>query len=77
MSTNTLTPSPSTPRPLAPAAPPPAQVFAQEYRKTLREKYPTTDNKEISKMLGQKWKGLTPPQKSKYVLPFKSRKAAL
>ena len=42
-----------------------------------RETVRTTDNKEISKMLGQKWKGLTPPQKSKYVLPFKSRKAAL
>lgn len=41
-------------------------VFAKEYRKMLREKYPNTDNKEISKMLGQKWKGLTPPQKSKY-----------
>lgn len=41
-------------------------VFAQETRKALREKYPQTDNKEISKMLGQKWKSLTAAQKEEY-----------
>lgn len=41
-------------------------VFAQETRKALRERYPQTDNKEISKMLGQKWKSLTAAQKEEY-----------
>lgn len=41
-------------------------VFAQEYRKELRTKYPDTDNKEISKMLGQRWKGLNNAEKTRY-----------
>lgn len=41
-------------------------VFAQETRKMLRETYPNTDNKEISKMLGQKWKKLTEDEKAVY-----------
>jgi len=41
-------------------------VFAQETRKMLRETYPDTDNKEISRMLGQKWKKLTEDEKAVY-----------
>eukprot|EP00041_Stephanoeca_diplocostata_P016776 m.331593 g.331593 ORF g.331593 m.331593 type:complete len:345 (-) comp20482_c0_seq1:349-1383(-) len=42
-------------------------VFAQEYRAQLRTTHPEIDNKEISKMLGQKWKNLTEQEKKKYV----------
>lgn len=42
-------------------------VFAQEYRAQLRSTHPDIDNKVISKMLGQKWKQLTPPERQRYI----------
>ena len=42
-------------------------VFGSEYRKLLQNEFPDQDNKVISKMLGAKWKSITPQQKEKYV----------
>lgn len=41
-------------------------IFARDFRAEMREKHPNIDNKEISKMLGQKWKSLNPDEKKIY-----------
>eukprot|EP00053_Salpingoeca_punica_P006685 m.62752 g.62752 ORF g.62752 m.62752 type:complete len:223 (-) comp13806_c0_seq1:316-984(-) len=42
-------------------------VFAKSRRKTLQDRYPNYDNKEISKMLGDEWAKLTDDDKQIYV----------
>jgi hypothetical protein len=41
-------------------------IFARDFRAEMREKFPDIDNKDISKMLGQKWKTLGPAEKKIY-----------
>ena len=40
--------------------------FSIEYRKELAEKNPNLDNRDVSKMLGQKWRKMTPEERKPY-----------
>ena len=42
-------------------------VFATEQRKELRQKHPEMHNKDISKMLGVRWKKLSAEEKAPYM----------
>ncbi|CAC5384832.1 unnamed protein product [Mytilus coruscus] len=44
--------------------------FSIEYRKILAEKHPNLDNRDVSKMLGQKWRKMTAEERKPYEEEF-------
>lgn len=41
-------------------------LFGQKYRRTVAQQYPSYTNKQISKILGDKWRKMDPAEKDSY-----------